>query len=168
MAEQVQFEQRSCVSLATVMVRKGFTAQQIGKAIGLSLEEGSGVWHQGPLSFVGTGPGTWLAVSEDDEHGCAGRLQSLLGDLVSVSDQSGGYVVFRLSGADARKVLQRGAPIDLDPQVFGPGSAATTVIAHIGVIIWQDGEDGEQIHVAVFRSFAESFVAWLNSAIAAV
>ena len=89
-------------------------------------------------------------------------LRERLGALASVSDQSSGYVVFRLSGGGARTLLQRGAAIDFQPPAFAPGSVATTVIAHIGVIIWQ--VDEEPVYdIALFRSFAASFLDWFEA-----
>jgi sarcosine oxidase subunit gamma len=87
--------------------------------------------------------------------------------MASVSDQSGGYVILRISGPAARTLLQRGAPVDLHPSAFGPGSVAATVIAHIGVIIRQlDATPAYEI--ALFRSYAASFGHWLDAAVAAL
>jgi sarcosine oxidase subunit gamma len=162
-AEELSVERRQGVSLATIMMRRGACARELGQAMGISLIEEGGVSRAGRTILVGTGPGTWLAVSDAAEGGLDLALRSRLDGLASISDQSSGYVLFRLSGPHARKLLQRGAPIDLDPRVFGPGSAATTVIAHIGVIIWQADEAGRVFDVAVFRSFADSFADWLQS-----
>jgi methylglutamate dehydrogenase subunit D len=77
-----------------------------------------------------------------------------------VTDQSSGYVIFRLSGEGATALLQKGAFIDLDPVAFAVGAAATTVIAHIGVIIWKL-DDVPTFDIALFRSFAGSFRDWI-------
>lgn len=55
--------------------------------------------------------------------------------------------------------------IDLHPSVFGPGSAAVTSIAHIGVCLWHAG-DHAAYELVVSRSFAESFWDWLLGAAA--
>jgi sarcosine oxidase subunit gamma len=161
--EKLVTERCNDVGLGTIMARKGVGAQQIGQALGMTLGEGGGVARNGPLSLVGTGPGTWLAVSEAGDEGLVKALQSRLSNLASISDQSSGYAVFRLSGRKAREVLQRGVPIDLDPLVFGMNSAATTVIAHMGVILWQGDDGSPSYYVALFRSFADSFSEWLHS-----
>src|SRR5258708_26399250 len=93
-------------------------------------------------------------------------LADKLGGLSSCSDQSGSYVLLRVGGEDARRVLQRGAFIDLHPSVFRRGSGATTVIAHIGVIFWQL-DDAPIFEVATFRSYAFSFRKWLPATPAA-
>jgi sarcosine oxidase subunit gamma len=80
-----------------------------------------------------------------------------------VSDQSSGYVVYRLAGPAARTLLQRGAAIDLHPAAFPPRAAAVTMIAHLGVILWL-ADEAPTFEVAVFRSFAGSFQHWLETA----
>ena len=153
MAEALIIEEREGLGLASVMARKGVTAAMLGEALGLVIAEGSRVSAGPDLALIGTGPGTWLA---SGNPGLAARLGARLGPLASLSDQSGGYAVFRLSGVGARTVLQRGAAIDFHPSLFAAGSVATTVIAHIGVIIWQV-DDLPIYDVAVFRSYAASF-----------
>ena len=151
--------------IATVMARKGVGAEQIGEALGLELANGPAAVSKGAITALGTGPGTWLVTDETAGLDFADRLQEQLSGLASVSDQSSGYVIVRLSGPDARIVLQRGASIDFHPDAFWTGSVATTVIAHIGVIIWQVDEL-PTFDVAVFRSLAGSFQHWLKEAAA--
>ncbi|MFA7594744.1 MAG: sarcosine oxidase subunit gamma family protein [Novosphingobium sp.] len=166
MAETLLIEQRTGMALASVMARKGASARDLGKTFGLpALPEGPGSVRIDSLSFWGTGPGAWLAIADRFDPGWPQRLEQIAGRLASISDQTGSYVLFRLSGNGARTLLQRGAAVDLDPRVFGPGSAATTVIAHIGAIIHRD-EAGYD--VAVFRSYAASFHHWYESVAATV
>jgi sarcosine oxidase gamma subunit len=65
-------------------------------------------------------------------------VQTRAADLASVTDQSGSH-------ADA----------------FGPGSAATSVIAHIGVIVWQV-DDAPTYDLAVFRSLHAGLRHWIE------
>ena len=88
-------------------------------------------------------------------------MQERLPGLAPVSDQSSSYVVTRLSGPDARRLLRRGLSIDLHPDAFVPGSAATSVIAHIGVIVWQV-DDAPTYDLAVFRSLHASLRHWIE------
>lgn len=167
MPEAIHVEERSGFGLATVMARKGVAADAIARALGAPLLTGRGWSGDDALALIATGPGTWLALSGHGPETHAARLVESLGALASVSDQSGGYAILRLSGPGARTVLQRGAPIDLHPQAFGPSSAAVTLIAHIGVILRQLDET-PAYEVAVFRSYAASFRRWLDAAIAAL
>jgi methylglutamate dehydrogenase subunit D len=154
-SEQLRIEARPQLGIAAVAARKGVDLARIGAAAG-----------EGP-SLLGVGPGAWLAVEEDAQPDFADRLQQDLAGLASVSDQSSAYAVLRLSGPGARTVLQRGASIDFHSDVFRVGSVAVTVIAHIGVVIWQV-DDAPTYDVFVFRSFAESFRHWLDETAAAL
>jgi sarcosine oxidase subunit gamma len=93
-------------------------------------------------------------------HRFEATLRECFAGLASVCDQSDGRCVIRISGPSARDVLAKGIPLDLHPRVFGPGQAAVTLAAHIGVHIWQI-DDMPTYEIAVFRGFAGSFWHWL-------
>ena len=167
MAERLTIEERTGFGLATVMARRGVTPARVGEALGVPAVDGPRWTRAGGLTLLGTGPGCWLVLSEDGAADHAVRLRETLGPLASVSDQSGGYQILRLSGPDARTILQRGAAIDLHPSAFAAGAVATTVIAHIGVILWQLDET-PTYEVALFRSYAASFGHWLEATVRAL
>ena len=155
--------------LATVACRKGQAPAlntTVQKSYGVELPASSRV-AQGPkVTFIGYGPGQWLAVSESlANEALAGDLAARLKGLASISDQSGGRTIFRISGPRARDVLAKGLPIDLDPRAFPPGSAATSAISHIGVQLWQT-DDTRGYDLAIFRSFTESLWRWLTASAA--
>lgn len=160
--DKVQVTECHNFGLATLMMRKSTDALQLGEALQAAMPAGPTCTKSTSLTVIGTGPGTWLAFEESAQPAWAEELAARLPG-VSVSDQSGGYVIYKLTGAGSRTLLQKGAFIDLAPSIFGAGSVATTVIAHIGVVIWQI-DDAETFHVALFRSFADSFRNWLTSA----
>lgn len=142
------------------MARNHVDASAIGAALDLDLAEGPLLTGDDDFRLVGTGPGMWLAVRGDAPPGWAETLAVKLTGIASVSDQSAGYAIFHFQGANARELLQRGAFIDLHPKTFCRRSVATTVIAHIGVILWQC-DDESTFEVAIFRSFAASFREWI-------
>jgi methylglutamate dehydrogenase subunit D len=156
------------LGLATVACRKGQAAalnEAVRKAYGVDLPASSHI-AQAKVSFVGYGPGQWLAVSESLANEALSRdLSVKLQGLASISDQSGGRTVIRLSGPRVRDVLAKGLSIDLDPRAFPVGSAATSAISHIGVQIWQ-GDDTRSYDIAIFRSLTESFWRWLTDSAA--
>lgn len=159
---------RSGFGLATIMARKSVGAAEIGRVLEVEAPGRPQLCRGAEgLALIGTGAGTWLAYADDVAPFWADSLSDRLAGLASVSDQSDGYRVARLTGDGARTLLQRGAAIDFHPEVFGPGSAATTVIAHIGAIIWQI-DTQPTYDVAVFRSFADSFRHWLDLTAAAL
>jgi len=166
-AEALLIEERTGFALATVMARKGVTDDEIGLLLEMTLASGPRCSQAENLALIGTGPGTWLAHCPAPPSDWLPALQARIGAYAALVDQSGSYVIFRLSGPTARTLLQRGASIDFDPSVFGPGSVAVTVIAHIGAVIWQS-DDRPSFEVAIFRSFASSFRHWLDVTIAAL
>lgn len=149
------------VGLATVMARTD-RRDAIAAALRSVAPTTSRRTEAGDLALIGTGPDVWLAVKEKAEPEWASGLAARLGDAASVSDQSSGYAVLRLEGTAARDLLSRGAFIDFHPSCFGPGSAAVTVIAHMGVILWQI-DNAPTYEVALFRSYAASFWHWIEA-----
>jgi heterotetrameric sarcosine oxidase gamma subunit len=83
--------------------------------------------------------------------------------LASVSDQSDGRVVVRVSGPHARDMLAKGVMVDLHPRAFRPGDVAVTSVAYIGAHLWQL-DDTQTYELAVYRSFGVSFWRWLLEA----
>jgi methylglutamate dehydrogenase subunit D len=157
------------LGLATIAVRKGQDQAlklAVRVAYGIDLPDRSVVVRGPKVSFIGTGPGQWFAVSDTLKHeALAADLAKRLKGLASVSDQSGGRTVVRLSGPRARDVLAKGLPIDLDPIAFPPNGAVTSVISLMGVQLWQvDGTPAYDI--AFFRSLSGSFWRWLTASAA--
>lgn len=148
MAEAFTMTERTGFGLATVMARKGVDPRLVEAALP-------------DMRLLPTGPGTWLALADAPDEGLAARLEGL----ASVSDQSGGYVLYRIEGPQARALLQRGVFIDLDARVFVPGSVSVTMIAHMGVVLWRpEGADAPDVfELALFRSFAQSFRHWVDA-----
>ncbi len=167
MAEDLSVEQRTGFGLATLMARKGAGPEDLARVLGIVPPDGPRFATIDGLSLIGTGPGTWLAHREAAEPGFAWELAGRMAGIASVSDQSGGYVVWRLRGAGARTLLQRGAAIDLHPDAFPTGAVATTMIAHFGVVI-RRLDDRPTYDVTLFRSFADSFRHWLDTTASAL
>ena len=126
----------------------------------------AGVQHSSTINdaFASAGPDHWLAAA-DTMPGVAfeQRLRSELAGLASVSDQSDGRTLIRVSGPRARDALAKGVMIDLHPRAFRPGDAAVSTIGHIGVHFWQL-DDLPTYEFVVFRSLAADFWHWLVDA----
>jgi methylglutamate dehydrogenase subunit D len=161
--------EQSGLGLATVAARKGQAGalkDSVASAYGVALPDGSRVIQGRDVSFVGYGPGQWLAISDTlANEGLARDLAQRLKGLASISDQSGGRTVLRVKGPRARDVLAKGLPIDLDPRSFNPGSAATSTISLMGVQFWQV-DDLPTYDIALFRSVSASFWRWLTASAA--
>jgi sarcosine oxidase subunit gamma len=165
----VTIAERTGLGIATVAARKGqgeALKKKVRKAYGVDLPEQSIAAHGADVSFIGTGPGQWLALSETHANEeLAGELALRLQGCASVGDQSGGRTVIRISGPRARDVLAKGLPIDLDPRVFPSDGAVTSVISLMGVQLWQ-ADDTPAYDLAIFRSLSGSFWRWLASSAA--
>jgi methylglutamate dehydrogenase subunit D len=160
---------RRGVALAAVSARRNRLDALVGRirdAFGLEPVHARRCVIAGPIAFVWAGPGQWLAMA-DGEDGAAfeHRLRAALGDLASVSDQSDGRTIIRVSGAHARDVLAKGVPIDLHPRAFRVGDTAVTIVAHVGMQFWQVDET-PSYELIVPRSFAASFWEWLTESAA--
>lgn len=168
-APGVTLSERIDIGLATVAARKGKAdalAAAIRSAYGAELPSDSRVAAGPGVAFIGTAPGQWMAVSQSLANGAlTDDLARNLVGLASITDQSDGRAVIRVSGPRARDVLAKGVPVDLHQGAFRTGSAATTVISLIGAQIWQVDET-PTYDIAVFRGFAGSFWGWLTSSAA--
>jgi methylglutamate dehydrogenase subunit D len=168
---------RTDLALAMVMARNGKAEdlrQRVQDRFGLTLPmaaqrtEQGGDLNQDGLSFIWAGPGRWLAAmdlgrSRQPAAMLEPTLRDALSGLASVTSQTDGRCVFRLSGPNARDVLAKGIPIDIDPRAFRPGDTALTLVGHIAVHFWQI-DLSPAFELAVPRSFAASFCEWLFAA----
>ena len=158
---------RNDLALAMVIARRAQhdrLALRVRDTFGIELPTTTRRSEAGPTAFVWSGPGQWLACAEGIEpRTFETRLQSELAGLASVSDQSDGRVVVRVSGPRARDMLAKGVMVDLHPRAFGPGDAAVTSIAYIGAHLWQV-DATPTYELAAYRSFAASFWRWLLDA----
>ena len=123
------------------------------------------------LGFAFPGPNE--TSGQDDARAIwVGPSQALvLGTAVSpegaaVADQSSGWIVLELSGADARDVLARLTPVDLRDGAFVERATARTVIGHMTGSITRTGADTYEI--MVFRSMAKTAVHELERAMRGV
>lgn len=154
---------RDGLGLATVTVRRGqleALAQRIRERYGIELPRGNIRKEAHRRAFAGLSPETWLATSEKGGNEFSASLRDEIGALASISDQSDGYAVLRLTGTAVRDTLAKLIPIDVHPRAFKPGDVASTIASHIGITLWRldDAADATPMfEVAVFRSLAGSF-----------
>ncbi|MGY2843493.1 sarcosine oxidase gamma subunit [Bradyrhizobium sp. USDA 4510] len=99
------------LGLATMQTRKGQHAllrDRIRQHFLLEIPTGPAIVRAGEIAFAGIGPNYWLAMSEGAGPLFGMSLKQIAGPLASVSDQSGGYAVFRVGGYAIRDVLAKG------------------------------------------------------------
>jgi sarcosine oxidase subunit gamma len=165
----VTISEHSGLALASVMARKGKPAElaaRIKERFAIDLPMAPRRAAAGPVQFIWAGPGRWLAAAPDlSPITFESDLRGALAGLASVTGQSDGRSIIRVSGPRAREALAKGVPLDLDPRAFAPDDTAMTVVAHINVHLWQC-DAAPTYDFAVFRSFAGSFCEWLLDAAA--
>lgn len=166
MVEPLQISRRAGLGLALVQARRGVAAATIGAALKIEATQYPARRGNGEVALTATGPGTWLLEIACPEENWVTALNGKLEGLAYVTDQSAGYVVMRVAGERARVLLQSGVSIDLHPSHFGVGSAVSTAIAHIGVLLSQV-DDRPSFDLAFFRSFTASMEHWIAMASAA-
>jgi heterotetrameric sarcosine oxidase gamma subunit len=146
-APGVTFSVRHPLTILTVIARAGQ-----GEAAAALLRGYDTRW---------AGPDQWFVLAENRGEGALYReLKSRLAGLASVTDQSHGRVIIRLSGPRARAVLAKGTPVDLHPAEFPVGKSALTQMAHVGVHLTRVDEDAYDL--SVVRGFSESFWEWVT------
>ncbi|WP_455836307.1 sarcosine oxidase subunit gamma [Pseudarthrobacter siccitolerans] len=122
----------------------------------------------GDTSVLWLGPEEFLVVAPTEAH------ESLGGDLIQalrealadgagqVVDLSANRTTFELTGPRARAVLEKGCSLDLHPRVLSAGTALSTEIGNIPVVLWKTG--GESFRIFPRASFADFLGRWLLDA----
>lgn len=149
--------------LVQVMARRG-RAADVAKAAkkgwGVSPPERPAAVTAKEATLVWSGPDQFLVLTgARDIADAVAPLRTIFAGLASLSDQSGGRALIRMSGAKVRDVLAKVSSVDLHEAVFPVGAAAATSIDHTGVNLWRgpDAEDGSPTYnLLVFTSFADS------------
>jgi len=122
----------------------------------------------GDTSVLWLGPEEFLVVAPLEAH------ESLGGDLIQalrealadgegqMVDLSANRTTFDLTGPRARAVLEKGCALDLHPRSFTPGTAVSTEVGNIPVILWKTGEESYRLFPRA--SFADFLGRWLLDA----
>ena len=109
------------------------------------------------------GPDEWLIVTPAEttlalikEFG-----EALSTEHASLTNVSGGQILFRATGTDMRDVLAKGCTLDFHPVEFKVGDCAQSGLAKASVLIALVDEQ-PTFEIIVGRSFAEYLARWLR------
>jgi len=164
-APGVALSVRHPASIVTSIARKDKTeaaSKAITARFGAGLPAAGKSSNGEGVSFHWCGADQWYAIADSFGEGeLYGVLKETLKGLASVSEQSHGRVILRVSGPKARAVLAKGTPVDLHHSVFAVGASAVTQMAHVGAHLVRTGEDS--FEVSVFRGFSANFWDWLTT-----
>lgn len=140
-------------------------AEALEGVLGTSLPRSIGqVGSHGQHSVLWLGPDEWLVVSQMAPELLTDALVESVGDdaHAAIVDVSANRTILELSGAAARAVLEKGCPLDLHPRAFGPGTAVSTTLARIPVLLWQVAP--QSYRLLPRSSFADYVARWLVDA----
>lgn len=127
-----------------------------------------GVAGTGETSVLWLGPEEFLVVAPREAHESLGgdlvrALREALGDSAGqVVDLSANRTTFELTGPRARAVLEKGCSLDLHPRVLKAGTALSTEVGNIPVVLWKTGD--ESFRLFPRASFADFLGRWLLDA----
>ncbi|GAA3403118.1 sarcosine oxidase subunit gamma [Pseudarthrobacter polychromogenes] len=127
-----------------------------------------GVAGSGETSVLWLGPEEFLVVAPREAHESLGggllqALREALGDGAGqMVDLSANRTTFELTGPRARAVLEKGCSLDLHPRVLKAGTALSTEVGNIPVVLWKTGE--ETFRLFPRASFADFLGRWLLDA----
>jgi sarcosine oxidase, subunit gamma len=148
--------------------RTSDTGQRVAAVTG-GLPAGCGaVSGTGDTSVLWLGPEEFLVVAPTEAHESLGgdliqALREALGDGEGqVVDLSANRTTFELTGPRSRAVLEKGCSLDLHPRVLKAGTALSTEIGNIPVVLWKTGEETYRIFPRA--SFADFLGRWLLDA----
>jgi sarcosine oxidase subunit gamma len=162
----LEVKEFALASVTTFKNQKTGLKNAIKQYFEIDLPTRSKVATKDGISFVGIAPGQWLAFAETQySHSFIGQLESCVGTLGAVVDQSDARAIVELSGPKVRSALSKGISIDLDERMFGKGDAATTMAAQLWITLWQTDET-PVFRIAIFRAYGSSLVDWISTSAA--
>jgi sarcosine oxidase subunit gamma len=149
--------------LVQVMARRGqwsVVAQACADGYGKPAPARPQAIEAGGALLIWSGPDQFLVLSARTSGGNSAidTARSAFAGMASLSEQSDGRSLIRISGARSRDMLAKVCSLDLHPTVFPVGTAAATSIDHTSVNLWRGADAGGEatFHLLVFTSFAES------------
>ena len=157
---ELRFTDRRGLALGQVFARAG-KEKELVERLDLPLEPGRSHANAEYVALP-LAPRQWMLIAESGADGsfCSG-LRERIGELGYISEQSHSRAVIRVSGTRARDLLCKGCRLDLHPSVMQPGFCATSIMAHVGVLLHQVDET-PSYDLLVYAGFARSFWEWLE------
>lgn len=133
----------------------------IAAELGIALPAGVGsiTGSSEGIAALWLGPDEFLVLAPEGTELAAGLIRALGDEPGQVVDLSANRTVIELSGPAARAVLEKGCPADLHPRVFGVGTAITTSLGPVPLLLWKTGE--ETFRLLPRASFADYTARWL-------
>jgi len=153
----VELAERRNVSLVHVECRDddAESVLKLADTLGTALPAAGKAAEKDGRRVLWLGPARWLATGKTIPDLATAAPGA------AINDVSSAKTVIRISGPASRDVLASGCPLDLDPDVFKPAMAATSLIGHYTVLI--DCIDADTFDLYVARGYGLSFWQWLTA-----
>lgn len=116
------------------------------------------------------GPDEWLIVCPSNEPGYlfSNLNKALKNQHYGLVDNTESRTLIRLSGSQAKNVLEKGCSIDLHTRSFKQGNVVNTLLGQVHVTLHltasTDTDDNPIFDLYIHRSFAEYLWSWLEDA----
>ncbi|GAA4380504.1 sarcosine oxidase subunit gamma [Paeniglutamicibacter cryotolerans] len=138
------------------------TALAAATGVGLPGSVGQVAGDASGIAVLWQGPDEFLLIAPDGT-GSAGPLTEALGNEPgAVVDLSANRTTLELSGPKSRDVLEKGCPADLHPRSFAVGTAISTTLGPVPVLLWRTAPD--TFRILPRASFADYTAHWLLDA----
>ena len=162
---------RDLGAVGMVTIRCDFAASgdAVKTATGLEVPAQRKVTSGGGRQLVWMSPDELLLVCDYAES--AAMVQALteaMGDAHHMAvDVSDARTAFAVTGAGARELIAKGAPVDMSPEAFGPGDVRRSRLGQVAAAFWMGSESGETGFTLVcFRSLGHYVYDWLKASAA--
>lgn len=150
------------IVLVQVMARRGKaaeTAKIAKKLFGVEPPFAPGAVFGKEVTLIWSGPDQFLAFAPQGDERLMQQIADGFSGTASLSDQSDGRCVLRISGVSAVQAMAKFLSIDFDDRTFPAGAAAATSLDHTAANLWRTADDPNGVpvyHIAIFTSFADS------------
>jgi methylglutamate dehydrogenase subunit D len=145
--------------LATTAELRSTVRQSIGADLPTQVGEAAVV---GSRVLMKTGPSEYWVITRNDEDSAPALRAAIAPSVGSVIPLSHARTCIWIEGLCARAALATAISVDLDPEVFRPGSFALTGLHHTPVLIYRSREIRYELYV--MRTFAVWTWEWLADA----
>lgn len=139
-------------AISCVMPQSGANLSLFKSAIGAAFPNPNRTTGKDGARAVWTGPEQAMVIGAP-----VGGLTGF-----AVTDQSDGWTILRLDGADSENVLARLVPVDLRRNVFKRGHTARTQLGHMPVSLTRVGD--LRFDIMIFRSMTRTAIHELETA----
>jgi sarcosine oxidase subunit gamma len=121
--------------------------------------------RSGDAALLWMGPTSWMFISSPDPSVLAfDDVRRALNDAgAALFDLSSSHIAWKVAGSAAARVLNRGCPLDLSPDVFPAGHCAQSLLGHVTALFHRPDESTTFI-VIVARSYARDAWEFLRAA----